>query len=230
MELTKKEYDRERVKRIIKILSREFPNVRIPLRYSTPFELLIATILAAQCTDMKVNEVTETLFKKYRSPRVYVEVGLDELERDIRPTGFYRNKAKSIKRCCQILITRFEGNVPDTLDDLLTLPGVGRKTANAVLGNAFGIPGIIVDRHVQRVSRRIGLAKNVDPTRVEYDLMKVVPKGEWTHLSNLFTWHGRKICLARNPLCPTCPILRYCEYGSKRIFGKPPERSFPQST
>ncbi len=222
-----KEYDRKRVKRIIKILSREFPDVRIPLRYSSPFQLLIATILAAQCTDVKVNEVTETLFKKYRSPNAYAEVGLDELERDIRSTGFYRSKAKSIKRCCQMLITRFGGKVPDTLDRLLTLPGVGRKTANAVLGNAFGIPGIIVDRHVQRVSWRIGLTKNQDPPEIEYDLMQIVPKKEWTHLSNLFTWHGRKICLARNPLCSTCPILRYCEYGSKRIFGTPPEQTFP---
>ncbi len=223
MELTKKEYDRWRVKKVLKTLSREFPNVRPALKFSNPFELLIATILAAQCTDVKVNEVTEALFKKYRSPKAYAEADLDKLENDIRPTGFYRNKAKSIKKCCRILITRFRGKVPDTLEELLTLPGVGRKTANAVLGNAFGIPGIIVDRHVQRVSRRIGLTKNQDPTKIEYDLMEVAPKKEWTHLSNLFTWHGRKICLARNPLCPICPILRYCEYGSKRIFGKPPE-------
>ncbi len=176
MESIKKEYDRKRAKRIIRILSREFPDVRIPLRYSTSFELLIATILSAQCTDVKVNEVTETLFKKYRSPKAYVEVDLDKLEKDIRPTGFYRNKAKSIKKCCRILVTRFRGKVPTTLEELLVLPGVGRKTANAVLGNAFGIPGIIVDRHVQRVSRRISLTKNQDPTRIEFDLMEVVPK------------------------------------------------------
>ncbi len=228
MESSKIEYNRRRVKKIIKILSREFPDVRVPLRYSTPFELLIATILAAQCTDVKVNEVTETLFKKYRSPKAYAEADLNEIEEDIRPTGFYRNKAKSIKKCCQRLVTTFKGKVPDSLDELLTLSGVGRKTANVVLGNAFGIPGVIVDRHVQRVSRRIGLTENEDPTKIEYDLMEVAPKKEWTHLSNLFTWHGRKTCLARNPLCPICPILRYCEYGSKRILERSPGVGSPK--
>jgi endonuclease-3 len=219
---TGKEFNRNRLARIIRILSRVFPDVKIPIRFSNPFELLIATILSAQCTDAKVNQVTESLFKKYPSPRSYVEADLETLQEDIRPTGFYRNKAKAIRQCCRKLISDFGGEVPRSLDELVTLPGVGRKTANAVLGNAFHIPGITVDRHVQRVSHRIGLTKNQDPTRVEYDLMKITPKSEWIHLSILFTWHGRNICLARNPLCPTCPILKLCKYGAQRVLGKPP--------
>ncbi|MGZ3537913.1 MAG: endonuclease III [Thermodesulfobacteriota bacterium] len=205
----------KRVKEIIKILSKEIPDSRIALKFSNPLELLIATILSAQCTDVKVNQVTADLFKKHRSAKDYAEANLAELEKEIRPTGFYRNKAKSIQRSCQELVKRFGGNVPKTLEELVTLPGVGRKTANVILGNAFGTPGIVVDTHVHRVSRRIGLTKNDDPVKIEFDLMKIVPQEEWTHFSNLLVWHGRRTCVARKPLCGICPIRKRCDYGSK---------------
>jgi endonuclease-3 len=211
----KKESDQKRVKEIIRILSKEIPDSTIALKFSNPLELLIATILSAQCTDVKVNHVTEDLFKKHRSARDYAESNLAELEEEIRPTGFYRNKAKSIQKCCQELVKRFGGEVPKTLEDLVTLPGVGRKTANVISGNAFGIPGIAVDTHVHRVSRRMGLTKNDDPVKIEFDLMEIVPKEEWTHFSNLLIWHGRKTCVARKPLCGICPIRKWCDYGSK---------------
>jgi endonuclease-3 len=211
----KKQSYQKRVKEIIKILSKEIPDSTIALKFSNPFELLIATILSAQCTDVKVNQVTVGLFKKYRSARDYAESNLLKLEEEIRPTGFYRNKAKSIQKCCQELEKRFGGEVPKTLEDLFTLPGVGRKTANVILGNAFGIPGIVVDTHVHRVSRRIGLTRNDDPVKIEFDLMEIVPKEEWTHFSNLLVWHGRKTCVARKPLCGICPIRKGCDYGSK---------------
>jgi endonuclease-3 len=209
----KKEPDQKRVKKIIRILSKEIPDSTIALKFSNPLELLIATILSAQCTDVKVNQVTEDLFKKHRSATDYAESNLAKLEEEIRPTGFYRNKAKSIQKCCQELVNQFEGKVPKTLEDLVTLPGVGRKTANVILGNAFGIPGIAVDTHVHRVSRRIGLTKNDDPVKIEFDLMEIVPKEEWTHFSNLLIWHGRKTCVARKPLCGICPIRKWCDYG-----------------
>jgi len=211
----KKESDQKRVKEIIRILSKEIPDSTIALKFSNPLELLIATILSAQCTDVKVNQVTGDLFKKHRSARDYAESNLAKLEEEIRPTGFYRNKAKSIQKCCQELEKQFGGEVPKTLEDLFTLPGVGRKTANVILGNAFGIPGIVVDTHVHRVSRRIGLTTNDDPVKIEFDLMEIVPKEEWTHFSNLLVWHGRKTCVARKPLCGICPIRKGCDYGSK---------------
>jgi len=211
----KNQSNRNRVTNIIKALSKEIPDSKIALNFSTPFELLIATILSAQCTDVRVNEVTKGLFKKYRSPKGYAEAESKELEEDIRPTGFYRNKAKSIQRSCQELVDRFGGKVPKTLEALVTLPGVGRKTANVLLGNAFGIPGIVVDTHVLRVSQRIGLTKNDDPVKIEFDLMEIVPKEEWTHFSNLLVWHGRRTCMARKPLCETCTIRKWCDYGSK---------------
>ena len=210
----------KRVKEIITLLSKDIPDSTIALKFSNPFELLIATILSAQCTDIKVNQVTEHLFKKYRSAKDYAGAALTEIEEDIRPTGFYRNKAKSIQKCCQELVVRFKGEVPKTLDELVTLPGVGRKTANVVLGNAFNIPGIVVDTHVQRLSQRIGLTKNEDPVKIEFDLMEVVPEEEWTHFSNLLVWHGRRTCIARKPLCPTCTIRKVCDYGSKLLKNK----------
>ena len=214
----KKQADlKNRIKEIIKILSKEIPDSKIALRFSNPLELLIATILSAQCTDVKVNQVTVDLFKKYHSVTDYAKANLPELEEDIRPTGFYRNKAKSIQKCCHELVARFGGEVPRTLEELVTLPGVGRKTANVILGNAFGIPGITVDTHVHRVSQRIGLTKNEDPVKIEFDLMEVVPKEEWTHFSNLLIWHGRRTCMARKPLCETCPIRKLCDYGVRCI-------------
>jgi endonuclease-3 len=213
--MKKQEDLKKRVKEIIKILSKEIPDSRIALKFSNPLELLIATILSAQCTDVKVNQVTVDLFKKYRSAKDYAESNLEKLEEEIRPTGFYRNKAKSIQKCCQELVNQFGGNIPNTLEELVTLRGVGRKTANVILGNTFGIPGIVVDTHVQRVSQRIGLTKNNDPTKIEFDLMEIVPKEEWTHFSNLLVWHGRRTCMARKPLCETCSIRKGCNYGSK---------------
>jgi len=211
----KKKTPIKRVKEIIKILTKEIPDSRIALKSSNPLELLIATILSAQCTDVKVNQVTENLFKKYHSAKDYAEAKTAELEEDIRPTGFYRNKTKSIQKCCQELVARFGGKVPKTLEELVTLPGVGRKTANVILGNVFGIPGIVVDTHVRRVSQRIGLTKNDDPVKIECDLMQIVPKEEWTHFSNLLVWHGRRVCVARKPLCEQCTIRKGCDYGSK---------------
>jgi endonuclease-3 len=215
-EAVKKQEDlKKRVKEIIKILSKEIADSRIALRFSNPLELLIATILSAQCTDTKVNQVTMDLFKKYRSAKDYGDANLAKLEQEIRPTGFYRNKAKSIQKCCQELVKRFGGEVPKTLEELVTLPGVGRKTANVILGNAFGTPGIVVDTHVHRVSQRIGLTRNDDPVKIEFDLMEIIPKEEWTHFSNLLIWHGRKTCVARKPLCEICSIRKLCDYGSK---------------
>lgn len=211
----KKESLKEKVKEIIKILSKEFPDARVALKYSNPFELLIATILSAQCTDIKVNQVTANLFKKYKSPKDFLKVDLEKLEDEIRPTGFYKNKAKAIKSCCKELIERFNGEVPKTLEELITLPGVGRKTANVILGNAYRIPGIVVDTHVQRVSKRIGLTKNEDATKIEFDLMEIVPKEEWTHFSNLLIWHGRNTCKAMKPLCKDCLICNFCNHGLK---------------
>jgi len=213
--MKKQEDLKNRVKEIIKILSKEIPDSRIALRFSHPLELLIATILSAQCTDVKVNQVTVDLFKKYRSAKDYAEVNLAKLEEEIRPTGFYRNKAKSIQKCCQELVKRFGGEIPNTLGELVTLPGVGRKTANVILGNVFGTPGIVVDTHVHRVSQRIGLTKNDDPVKIEFDLMEIVPQKEWTHFSNLLIWHGRRTCVAKKPLCEQCAIQKWCDYGSQ---------------
>lgn len=211
----RKESDRKKVKEIIKILTKEIPNAKIALNYSNPFELLIATILSAQCTDAKVNQVTSNLFKKYKSPKDFVNLSLEKLEEEIRSTGFYKNKAKSIKNCCKELIERFGGEVPKTLEDLVSLPGVGRKTANVILGNAYGIAGIVVDTHVHRVSKRLGLTENDDTMKIEFDLMEIVPKEEWTHFSNLLIWHGRRTCTAKKPLCDECSINKYCNYWAK---------------
>jgi endonuclease-3 len=213
--MKKQEDLKKRVKEIIEILSKEIPDSRIALRFSNPLELLIATILSAQCTDVKVNQVTVDLFEKYHTVKDYAEANLAKLEDEIRPTGFYRNKARSIQKCCQELVKRFEGEVPRTLEELVTLPGVGRKTANVILGNAFRVPGIAVDTHVHRVSQRIGLTKNDDPVKIEFDLMEIVPKEEWSHFSNLLIWHGRKTCIAKKPLCGICPIRKRCDYGLK---------------
>jgi len=213
-----KKANQKRVKEIIKILTRVIPDSTIALKFSSPLELLIATILSAQCTDVRVNQVTATLFNKYRSAKDYAQADPLELEQDIRPTGFYRNKAKSIQKCCQELVARFGGEVPKTLEEMVTLAGVGRKTANVILGNAFGIPGIVVDTHVHRVSQRIGLTKKDDPVKIEFELMEIVPKEEWTHLSNLLVWHGRRTCVARKPLCDSCAIRKLCDYGSKLVM------------
>jgi endonuclease-3 len=199
-----------RVQMIQDILEREFPDAHCMLDFSNAFELLIATILAAQCTDAMVNQVTKSLFEKYRSPKDYLNVPDEELQQDIFKTGFYRNKAKSIKNCCRTLIEEHGGVVPATMEELISLGGVGRKTANCVLGNVFGIPGIVVDTHVLRLSRRMGFTEEKAPDKIERDLMKIVPEAAWTQLSHLLADHGRHTCSARKPLCDDCPVEHLC--------------------
>ncbi len=208
-----KKGEEKRVNLIIEILKGEYPDAKTALNFSNPLELLVATVLSAQCTDTKVNQVTKDLFKKYRSAKDYAGVDLMELEEDIRPTGFFRNKAKAIKGFCTVLEENFNGEVPSNLDDLVSLPGIGRKTANLVLGEAFGIAGVVVDTHVLRLAKRIGLTKNTDPNKVEIDLMEVVPKDQWTRFSNLLILHGRAICMARKPKHQECKILDLCKEG-----------------
>jgi endonuclease III len=205
--------NQKRVRDIIRVLGREYPGAGTALRFTNPLELLVATMLSAQCTDERVNKVSEALFKKYRSAQDYAKADLKELEQDVRPTGFFRNKAKNIKAFCSDLLGRFEGEVPASLEDLVSLPGIGRKTANLVLGEAFGIPGIVVDTHVLRLAGRIGLTKQTDPTKVEFDLMKVVPKNQWTRFSNLLILHGRAVCTSRKPSHEKCKILDLCDEG-----------------
>lgn len=208
-----KERDEKRVSHIIEILSREYPNARTALHFTNPLELLVATVLSAQCTDERVNKVTGDLFKKYRSARDYARTDVAELEEDIRPTGFFRNKAKAIKSFSTDLVEKFNGDVPDNLDDLVSLSGIGRKTANLMLGEAFGIPGIVVDTHVLRLSKLIGLTKNTDATKVEFDLMEVVPRDQWIGFSNLLILHGRAVCIARRPKHGKCKIVDLCDEG-----------------
>jgi len=203
----------KRIKKILRILGRTYPDVKTALRHRSPVQLLVATILSAQCTDKQVNQVTATLFKKLRTAKDFAEVSLSDLEEMIRPTGFYRNKAKSIKACCAALTEKHEGKVPDNMEDLLQLPGIGRKTANVILGSAFGIPGIVVDTHVKRISQRIGLTKERDPVKIEFDLMPLIPKKNWIGFSHQMIWHGRALCKARKPNCPACPLRDLCDYG-----------------
>ncbi len=209
----------EKVKRIISLLEKEYPESRLALEFKTPLELLIALILAAQCTDERVNRVTrEKLFKKYRGAADYAGADLATLGEEIRSTGFYRNKAKSIKACTGNIVGKYKGKVPGRLEDLLALHGVGRKTANIVLGNAFGVPAIGVDTHVGRLAQRIGLAKSKDPDKIEAELTAaVIPKNKWTKFCHLLQDHGRKICSARKPLCYECIIEKYCDYPDKTI-------------
>lgn len=202
-----------RLLKILPILKKTYPDAKIALHWENPWNLLVAVILSAQCTDVRVNIVTASLFKKYKKPEDYLAVTQEELEQDIRPTGFYRNKAKNIRGAAAKVISDFGGKVPATMEELLTLPGAGRKTANCVLGNAFGIPGITCDTHVIRLSRRLGLSENSDPVKLEFDLMAIVPEtkfGGWTMFSHYIIFHGRTICKARKPNCPNCPIAPYC--------------------
>jgi endonuclease-3 len=214
-----REKDEKRVKEIIKILRKEYPDARTALHFTNPLELLVATVLSAQCTDERVNKVTRDLFKKYRSAKDYARVDSAVLEEDIRPTGFFRNKAKALKGFSTELVERFNGEVPANLDDLVSLTGIGRKTANLVLGEAFGIPGIVVDTHVLRLAQRIGLTRNSDPVKVEFDLMEVVPKKQWTLFSNLLILHGRAVCGARKPNHEACKIVNLCDEGIQWRMG-----------
>jgi endonuclease-3 len=195
----------------IERLKKTHPDAKIALNYSGPLELLIATILSAQCTDKRVNIVTKTLFKKYRKIEDYAKADLNELEEDIRSTGFYHNKAKNIKKCCQMLIEKFNGQIPRTMEELLELPGVARKTANIVLANVYGVvAGIAVDTHVRRVAKRLGLTENLNPDKIEKDLMEIVPKADWMRITDLLIFHGRRICTARNPKCAECVLNDFC--------------------
>jgi endonuclease-3 len=200
----------ERVKKILPILKKLYPQAKTELRFAKPLELLIATILSAQCTDVRVNMVTKDLFKKYKSAKDWAGADLKGIESDIKSTGFYHNKAISIKGACQAIIEKHNNRVPDSMDELVTLPGVGRKTANVVLGNAFGKPAIACDTHVIRLSRRLQLSENTDAVKLEFDLAEIVPKRDWTLFSHLLIFHGRRICNARRPNCGDCRIAEYC--------------------
>jgi endonuclease-3 len=202
---------RKRARTIVRLLKREYPNARTALEHSRPLELLIATILSAQCTDERVNQVTPGLFQKYRTARDFASARQEELEQDIKSTGFYRNKAKSIIACTKALVEKHGGEVPSTMEELTALAGVGRKTANCVLGGAFGInSGVVVDTHVRRLAQRLGLSRHEDPEKIETDLMAVIPRNEWYDFSNMLIWHGRNVCDARKPRCPSCLLAPHC--------------------
>jgi len=196
--------------RVLAILEQVHGDARIALNFSNPLELLVATILSAQCTDVRVNLVTMELFRKYPHARAYAEADLGELEQDIRSTGFFRNKAKSLIGCASAIVERHGGEVPRTMEELTALPGVGRKTANVVLGNAFGVPGLVVDTHVGRVATRLGWTRESDPGKIECDLCRLLPKEKWTHASHVLIFHGRRICTAPVPLCSSCPVFEFC--------------------
>jgi len=204
----------KRAGRIFEILDPLYTYEKTALTYRSPFELLIATILSAQCTDKQVNQVTKTLFKKYRTPEDYLNMPISQLEQDIRPTGFFRNKAKSLKGCCQGLVELYGGEVPSTMEELLKLPGVGRKTANCVLGAAFDVPGVVVDTHVKRLSYRLGLTDNQDPDKVEKDVENLLPKERWRRFSDILIYHGREVCKARKPDHGRCAVFGLCPSNS----------------
>jgi endonuclease-3 len=208
----------KRVAAILAKLDEAYPNVTCALEHDGPFQLLIATILSAQCTDVRVNQVTRTLFTKYRTPEDFAYANPRELETEIRPTGFFRNKTKSIQGAGKKIVEEFHGKVPQTMEELLTLPGVARKTANVVLGTAFSIAsGIVVDTHVQRLSARLDLTRNTDPKKIEQDLMLIIPKDKWILFSHQLIWHGRRVCVARKPRCAECNLERLCYAKDKTI-------------
>lgn len=200
----------ERMSNVIDILSKVYPDVKIQLEHRNPFELLIATILSAQCTDARVNIVTKNLFAKYRIPKDYLDVDIEVLEQDIYSTGFYKAKAKSIRGACRVMLSEFKGKVPDTLEELLTLPGVGRKTANVLLGHCFDTPGIVVDTHVIRISNKLGFVNTTDAVKIEFELMSLIPKSLWVIFTHFFINHGRNTCIARKPKCSKCEIAHLC--------------------
>ena len=204
-----------RADKIRKILREIYPEVKTQLFHQNPFQLLVATILSAQCTDKQVNQVTPVLFKCFKTPADFAGAPLKSIEKLIRPTGFFHNKAKNIKNCSKTLLDRHRGQVPQTLEELVKLPGVGRKTANVVLGAAFGISGVVVDTHVARISGRLGLTENKDPVKIEFDLMKIVPKRAWNDFSLQLIFFGRETCMARKPKCPACPLNKLCPWPLK---------------
>jgi endonuclease-3 len=207
-----------RVRAILAKLDEAYAEVTCALEHKNPFELLVSTILSAQCTDVRVNQVTRTLYQKYPELKAFTLANPKILEQDIRPTGFFRNKTKSIMGASKAILENFGGSVPRTMEELLTLPGVARKTANVVLGTAYGIAaGVVVDTHVQRVSRRLDLTKNEDPKKIEQDLMKIIPQEKWILFAHQLIWHGRKVCQARRPLCMECNLKRICYSKDKTV-------------
>lgn len=211
------EKKKARARTLIRALERAYPDAKIALEFSTPLELLVATILAAQCTDERVNQVTRTLFKKYTSAGAYAKAELATFEREVHSTGFYKAKTRAVIGMAKELVAKHGGTVPRTLEELTALPGVGRKTANVVLGNAYGQPAIAVDTHVFRVSQRLGVAKSDDPEKVHDQLCQVIPQPKWTHFCHLLTTHGRRQCMARKPACPTCPVRALCPWPGKSL-------------
>ncbi|MBI4040509.1 MAG: endonuclease III [Deltaproteobacteria bacterium] len=199
-----------RAQKILKKLHEIYPNAKCALDFKNPLELMVATILSAQCTDKRVNLVTPAVFKKYKTAKEYAKADTTEFQNLIRSTGFYVNKSKSILSACKKITDQHHGKVPDRLEDLVELPGIGRKTANVILGNVFHTPGIVVDTHMLRINRRLGLSLQTDPVKMEFELMKLVPQKEWTHYSHLITHHGRTLCMARKPLCSKCPLETLC--------------------
>ena len=201
----------QRALKVIELLEKEYPNAKTALNYTNPLELLVATMLSAQTTDERVNIVTKTLFKKYKTPEDYANADIKELEQDVRSTGFYHNKASNLKKSCQMLVEKYNSQVPKTMNQLIELPGVARKTANIVLFNAYGtIAGIAVDTHVRRLSQRLGLTDQNDPAKIEQDLMKIVPKDKWMLLTDLLIFHGRQVCTAKKPKCEICLLNKIC--------------------
>ena len=213
----------ERARGIVTELQHLYPEAECALRHESPLQLLIATILSAQCTDARVNMVTPELFRRWKDAAAFARADLRQLESAIRSTGFFRMKARNIKACCQAILERHGGRVPNSLEELVKLPGVGRKTANVVLGNAFGIPGITVDTHVGRLSRRLELTRHEDPVKVEFDLMALLPQDRWSVASLQLILHGRKICHARAPRCEDCGLRRLCPYPERAFRPLPPK-------
>jgi endonuclease-3 len=210
--------DPKRVAAILAKLDEAYPEATCELKHENPFQLLISTILSAQCTDVRVNQVTQTLYKKYPSPEAFAYANPSELEQEIRPTGFFRNKTKSIIGASKGIIEKFGGQVPKTMEEILTLPGVARKTGNVVLGTAYGIAsGVVVDTHVIRLSRRLDLTKHEEPKRIEQDLMRVIPKESWIKFSHQLIWHGRRVCIARKPRCIDCNLESICYSKDKTV-------------
>ena len=208
--------NRERAKKVYKALRSEYPDAKCSLDHRTPLELMISTILSAQCTDARVNMVTPALFKRFKKPQDYVDAPLDEIKKHIQSCGFYHNKAKNIAGACRAIITEHGGEVPRTLDELVKLPGVGRKTANVILGTAYDTPGVVVDTHCGRISRRLGFTKNTDPVKVEHDLMKIWERENWSLFSHLMVYHGRATCDSRAPRCSECAVCDLCPFPETR--------------
>ena len=210
--------DPKRVAAVLAKLDEAYPNATCELNFENPFQLVVATILSAQCTDVRVNQVTETLFKKYPDAKAFAYATPSELEQEIRPTGFFRNKTKSVMGASKAIIETFGGQVPRTMEEILTLPGVARKTANVVLGTAYGIAsGVVVDTHVLRLSKRLDLSRNEDPKKVEQDLMKIIPQEKWIQFSHQLIWHGRRVCFARKPKCIECNMESLCYAKDKTV-------------